>query len=83
MPLVAPGIAAAALLAFALSFDDYIITNFNASASSVTFPMYVYGAASRGTPVQINVIGTVMFALALLAVGLGQLAARRRGRIAA
>ena len=78
LPLVAPGIAAGALLAFALSFDDYIITNFNASASSVTFPMYVYGAASKGTPVQINVIGTVMFLLALLAVGVGQLAARRR-----
>ncbi len=78
LPLVAPGIAAGALLAFALSFDDYIITNFNASASSVTFPMYVYGAASRGTPVQINVIGTVMFLLALLAVGIGQLSARRR-----
>ncbi len=77
-PLVAPGIAAGALLAFALSFDDYIITNFNASASSVTFPMYVYGAASKGTPVQINVIGTVMFMVALLAVGIGQLSARRR-----
>jgi spermidine/putrescine transport system permease protein len=80
LPLVAPGIAAAALLAFALSFDDYIITNFNASASSVTFPMYVYGAASKGTPVQINVIGTLMFVLALVAVGVGQVAARRRGR---
>jgi len=80
LPLVAPGIGAAALLAFALSFDDYIITNFNASSSSVTFPMYVYGAASRGTPVQINVIGTVMFAVALLAVGAGQLSARRRSR---
>ena len=80
LPLVAPGIAAAALLAFALSFDDYIITNFNASASSVTFPMYVYGAASKGTPVQINVIGTVMFVLALLAVGIGQLTGRRRAR---
>ena len=78
LPLVAPGIAAGALLAFALSFDDYIITNFNASASSVTFPMYVYGAASRGTPVQINVIGTVMFLVALLAVGIGQISARRR-----
>jgi spermidine/putrescine transport system permease protein len=78
LPLVAPGIAAGALLAFALSFDDYIITNFNASASSVTFPMFVYGAASRGTPVQINVIGTVMFLVALLAVGIGQLSARRR-----
>ena len=80
LPLVAPGIAAAALLAFALSFDDYIITNFNASASSITFPMYVWGAAARGTPVQINVIGTVMFVLALVAVAVGQLSARRRAR---
>ena len=80
LPLVAPGIAAAALLAFALSFDDYIITNFNASASSITFPMYVWGAAARGTPVQINVIGTVMFVLALAAVTLGQLSTRRRAR---
>ena len=77
-PLVAPGIAAGALLAFSLSFDDYIITNFNATTSSVTFPMYVWGAAQRGTPVQINVIGTLMFLLALVAVVAGQLASRRR-----
>lgn len=80
LPLVAPGIIAAALLAFALSFDDYIITNFTASASSVTFPMYVWGTASRGTPVQINVIGTVMFLLALSLVGIGQLLRMRRTR---
>ena len=80
LPLVAPGIAAGALLAFSLSFDDYIITNFNASNASVTFPMYVWGAAARGTPVQINVIGTAMFVLAVLAVALGQLAGRRRAR---
>ena len=80
LPLVAPGIAAGALLAFSLSFDDYIITNFNASNSSITFPMYVWGAAARGTPVQINVIGTAMFVLAVLAVALGQLAGRRRAR---
>ena len=80
LPLVAPGIVAAALLAFALSFDDYIITNFTASASSVTFPMYVWGTASRGTPVQINVIGTVMFLLALSLVAVGQLARLRRSR---
>jgi spermidine/putrescine transport system permease protein len=43
LPLVAPGIAAAAMLSFALSFDDFIITNFNASSSSVTFPMYIWG----------------------------------------
>src|SRR4029453_5832435 len=70
LPLVAPGILAASLLAFALSFDDYIITNVTPSASSVTFPMYVWGTASRGTPVQINVVGTVMFLLALSVVGI-------------
>jgi spermidine/putrescine transport system permease protein len=83
LPLVAPGILAAALLSFALSFDDYIITNFTASASSVTFPMYVWGTASRGTPVQINVVGTVMFLLALSAVGIGQLVSRRNRKRAA
>lgn len=72
-PLVAPGIAAGALLAFALSFDDYIVTNFNAGANTVTFPMFVWGAAQRGTPVQINVVGTVMFFGALAIVGIGQL----------
>jgi spermidine/putrescine transport system permease protein len=83
LPLVAPGIAAAAMLSFALSFDDFIITNFNASSSSVTFPMYIWGAATRGTPVQINVIGTVMFLVALIAVGGGQLVSSRRRRSAA
>ena len=82
LPLVAPGIAAAALLSFSLSFDDYIITNFNASSSSVTFPMFIWGAASRGTPVQINVIGTLMFVLAVAAVAAGQLLGRRRRGVA-
>ena len=78
LPLVAPGIAAGALLAFSLSFDDYIITNFNASPSSITFPMYVWGAAQRGTPVQINVVGTVMFLVALVLVIGGQVISSRR-----
>jgi spermidine/putrescine transport system permease protein len=78
LPLVAPGIAAGALLAFSLSFDDYIITNFNATTSSITFPMYIWGAAQRGTPVQINVIGTMMFVIAVLAVVVGQVFGRRR-----
>lgn len=71
-PLVAPGIGAGALLAFALSFDDYIVTNFNAGATTVTFPMFVWGASQRGAPVQINVVGTVMFFGALAIVGLAQ-----------
>ncbi|RST15629.1 ABC transporter permease [Streptomyces sp. WAC05374] len=79
LPIAAPGIAAGALLAFALSFDDFIITNFNAG-STVTFPMFVWGSAQRGTPVQINVIGTAMFVIAVLVVVAGQAAAGRRKR---
>jgi spermidine/putrescine transport system permease protein len=77
LPIAAPGIAAGALLAFALSFDDFIITNFNAG-STVTFPMFVWGSAQRGTPVQINVIGTAMFVIAVAVVVVGQLIANRR-----
>ncbi|MFJ8670354.1 ABC transporter permease [Streptomyces sp. NPDC093589] len=79
LPIAAPGIAAGALLSFALSFDDFIITNFNAG-STVTFPMFVWGSAQRGTPVQINVIGTAMFLVAVLCVVVGQLAGNRRKR---
>jgi spermidine/putrescine transport system permease protein len=82
LPLAAPGIAAGALLAFSLSFDDYIITNFNASPSSITFPMYVWGAAQRGAPVQVNVIGTLMFLAALVCVIAGQVLSSRRQKAA-
>jgi spermidine/putrescine transport system permease protein len=81
LPIAAPGIAAGALLAFALSFDDFIITNFNAG-STVTFPMFVWGSAQRGTPVQINVIGSAMFIIAVLMVGAGQLVSNRRKKTA-
>ena len=80
LPLTAPGIAAGALLAFSLSFDDYIITNFNASPSSITFPMYVWGAAARGVPIQVYVIGTMMFLIALTVVIAGQIISNRRNR---
>ncbi|MGW0120897.1 ABC transporter permease [Streptomyces sp. NPDC003327] len=81
LPIAAPGIAAGALLAFALSFDDFIITNFNAG-NTVTFPMFVWGSAQRGTPVQINVIGTAMFVIAVLVVVTGQIITNRRKKSA-
>lgn len=77
LPIAAPGIASGALLSFALSFDDFIITNFNAG-STVTFPMFVWGSAQQGTPVQINVIGTAMFLVAVVCVVVGQLAGARK-----
>ncbi|MEU0967944.1 ABC transporter permease [Streptomyces sp. NPDC005917] len=79
LPIAAPGIAAGALLSFALSFDDFIITNFNAG-STVTFPMFVWGSAQRGTPVQINVIGTAMFLVAVALVLVSMLITNRRNR---
>lgn len=77
LPLVAPGIGAAALLAFSLSFDDFIITNFN-SGTMETFPKFVYVSAARGIPAQANVIGSTMFLLALAIVIAGQVIGRKK-----
>jgi spermidine/putrescine transport system permease protein len=76
-PLVFPGILAAALLSFSLSFDDFIVTNFN-HGNTITFPMFVWGSSQRGIPPQVNVIGTVMFLIALGLVLAGGLFQRRR-----
>jgi len=67
LPLIMPGILAAGLLAFALSIDDFVITYFNAG-STITFPLFVWGAARVATPPQINVIGTAIFLIATLAM---------------
>src|SRR6476469_3972383 len=64
LPLIMPGILAAGLLAFALSIDDFVITYFNAG-STITFPLFVWGAARVALPPQINVIGTAIFAVAV------------------
>ena len=79
LPLVAPGIFGAALLAFSLSFDDFIITNFN-SGTLTTFPKFVYISSARGIPAQANVIGSSMFILALTIVLAGQFVNRRKAR---
>ena len=76
-PLVAPGIAGAALLGFALSFDDFIISFFNAG-TLVTFPIYIWGAAQRGIPVQVNALATLVFFASLAIVLIAQFVAWRR-----
>lgn len=78
-PLVAPGIAGAALLSFSLSFDDYIITNFT-SGDVTTFPKFVYVSAQRGIPAQAYVVGSAMFFLALAIALAAQLPRMRRER---
>lgn len=66
-PLLVPGIMAAALLSFALSFDDFIITYFNAG-NVTTFPLFIYVAAKGGLPPEANVIASSVFILAILIV---------------
>jgi spermidine/putrescine transport system permease protein len=76
-PLVLPGIIGAALLAFSLSFDDFIITNF-VSGDETTFPKFVYVSYLRGIPAQANVIGFSMFLIAVLLVVAGQVISNAR-----
>jgi spermidine/putrescine transport system permease protein len=81
LPLIMPGIAAAAMLAFALSLDDFVVSNFN-SGTTVTFPLYIFGAAQRGIPVEVNAVATILFVGTLLAMGLTVLQQRRAERLA-
>ena len=82
LPLIAPGIVAAALLAFALSIDDFVISNFN-SGTTVTFPLYIFGASQRGIPVEVNVMATILFAVTVIAMGFTVWQQRRAERMAA
>jgi spermidine/putrescine transport system permease protein len=77
LPLIAPAILAGALLSFALSIDDFVITYFNAG-SQITFPIFVWGSAQRGVPPQVNVFGTVIFVVALTLMVVNVLYQRRR-----
>ncbi|MGI9020979.1 MAG: ABC transporter permease [Solirubrobacterales bacterium] len=81
LPLMWPGVMAAALLAFALSIDDFVISNFN-SGTTVTFPLYVYGVALRGIPIQVNVLATLLFLLVVAAIALVLWQQRRAERMA-
>ena len=79
LPLAMPGIVAAALLSFSLSFDDFIVSNFTAG-SSVTFPLYIYGAKLKDFPAQLFVVGSLMFLVSFTIVMVGTLWRRRRAQ---
>ncbi len=79
-PLILPGVMAAALLAFSLSIDDFVITNF-VSGTTNTFPIWIYSIQRNALPVQINVIGSIIFLGAVTLVGLTSLRSGRAARI--
>ncbi|MGA4996321.1 ABC transporter permease [Nonomuraea bangladeshensis] len=77
LPSIMPGVAAGAMLSFALSIDDYVVTSF-VNGSTVTFPLWIVGAVKTGIPPQVNVMGTLIFGIGvLIAIG-NAIAARRR-----
>mgnify|MGYP006268489969 CR=1 FL=1 len=82
LPMIAPAILAGFLLAFVLSLDDFVITNF-VSGSEGTFPIWVYGATRIGLPPQVNVIGTLLFAAGAFTSVANVVLQRRRERAVA
>lgn len=77
LPLIFPGVMAGAILAFALSVDDFVITAFNAGQTT-TFPLWVFGATRIGVPPQVNVMGTLLFVVGIVGALMSGLIERRR-----
>src|SRR5215213_5248831 len=72
LPMILPGVAAAALLAAAISIDDYVITSFNAGQTQ-TFPLFIFGATRQGVPAEVNVLATMLLLAVLVLMGLNVL----------
>jgi spermidine/putrescine transport system permease protein len=79
LPLIAPGVASAALLAMAISIDDYVITSFNAG-QTVTFPLFIFGATRQGVPPEVNVLASGLLFVVLVLMGLNVMVQRRLAR---
>jgi len=79
LPMIFPAVVSGALLAFVLSIDDFVVTNFT-SGSVTTFPLWIYGTAKLGMPPQVNVIGTLIFLVGLVIAGVNLFASRRQNR---
>ena len=77
LPLIMPGVLAGALMAFALSIDDFVTSNF-VSGSSVPFPVWVYGVTRVGIPPQVFVFGSAIFAVGILCALASIVVARRQ-----
>jgi spermidine/putrescine transport system permease protein len=78
LPMIMPGVIAGALLAFALSIDDFITTEFT-SGSYMTYPLWIWSVSRQGLPPQANVMGSIIFLAGALAAGGWALFQRRRG----
>jgi spermidine/putrescine transport system permease protein len=76
LPMIAPGVGAAALLAAAISIDDYVITSFNAGQTQ-TFPLFIFGSTRQGVPPEVNVLATSLLVIVLILMALNVVVQRR------
>lgn len=83
-PQLLPAIVAGFLLSFTFSFDDYVITTFVSGPGSSTLPLYIFGQVRRGVTPETNAVATMMLALTLILLFIGQMVliwqSRRAGR---
>jgi spermidine/putrescine transport system permease protein len=79
LPMIAPGVGAAALLAAAISIDDYVVTSFNAGQTQ-TFPLFIFGATRQGVPPEVNVLATALLVVVLVLMALNVYVQRRLAR---
>ena len=79
LPMIAPGVASAALLAAAISVDDYVVTSFNAG-STQTFPLFIFGATRQGVPAEVNVLATLLLLAVLALMALNVVLQRARAK---
>ena len=77
LPMIMPGVIAGAMLAFALSIDDFITTEFT-SGSFVTYPLWIWSVSRQGLPPQVNVMGSIIFAVGVLFAVVNSVVSRRR-----
>jgi spermidine/putrescine transport system permease protein len=77
LPMIMPGVVAGAMLAFALSIDDFITTEFT-SGSFVTYPLWIWSVSRQGLPPQVNVMGSIVFAAGVLFAVVNSVVSRRR-----
>src|SRR3954453_3117988 len=68
LPLILPAVLGGAIISFALSFDDLVVTSFNAGVGSTTLPIFIYSSIKFGVTPQINAISTIIVAVVSIAL---------------
>jgi spermidine/putrescine transport system permease protein len=79
LPLILPGVLAAAMLAFTLSLDDFVVSFFTSGPGSTTLPIYIYSSVKRGLTPDINALSTLIILVSVAAtLGISLLQRRQR-----